>query len=725
MSESYDKITHLKSLAPVRQTPGMFVGNTENGDALYHILWEVLDNSMDEFMNGHGDRIVVTLHKDGSVSVEDYGRGIPVAYDKAERKSGLELALTELHAGGKFDKKNYRYSGGLHGVGVSVTNALSKWLKVTVWRNGNEYSMTFECGRKTQDLSEKPHRGKRTGTLVRFAPDPEMFKNISSYEAERIKIKLRDLSFLSHGLTMEFVDEAGGASETYPGESNISDFVKYLAKKPLISDPIVVSGTDSEIEMDMVMQWFDDSSEEEICRCYTNTVYNPDGGTHLIGFRSALTRTINTYIEAADLPKTMKISLSGDDIREGLVSVVSIRHPDPKFSSQTKDKLVSDNARAAVEGVLSEKLMTYLELNPVVAKKIVSRCVAAFKAREAARKARDAIRKTDMKGAVGFLPGKLADCQEKDPAKCELFLVEGQSAGGSAKQGRNRAFQAVLPLRGKVLNIEKCEFKKMMANEELANLITAIGIGIGRQIDMAGLRYGKIVIMTDSDVDGSHIRTLLLTFFYRQMPQLVENGHVFIAQPPLYKAKRGKREFYLKNEASLHSFVVGGAVEEIKITDSVGKITEGRKLRDLMMEMFRYGKMFQKLVEGEERGSLDTDSANILKMLRKQFGTLGVPPIAIVGDETVQVQDFGQLVGYVDRLGRKGLQIQRYKGLGEMNPEQLWETTLNPVTRTMLQVKIDDYLETDKIFNILMGNQVDLRKDFITNNTCLVSNLDV
>jgi DNA gyrase subunit B len=579
MSDSYDKITRLKNLDPVRQTPGMFVGCCEDGSALYHILWEVLDNSMDEFMNGHGNKITVILHKDGSVSVEDYGRGIPVAYDKTERKSGLELALTELHAGGKFSKENYKFSGGLHGVGVSATNALSRWLKVTVWRNGNEYSMTFERGKKTQDLSEKPHRGKRTGTLVHFVPDSEMFKNISSYDAERIKTKLRDLSFLSHGLTIEFVDEMGSASETYLGDTNISDFVRHLARKQLISDPIVIRGTGDDIEMDMAIQWLDDSSEEEICRCYTNTVYNPDGGTHLVGFRSSLTRTINTYIDVADLPKTMKVSLSGDDIREGLVSIISIRHPDPKFSSQTKDKLVSDDARAAVEGVLSDKLMGYLELNPVIAKKIVSRCVTAFKAREAARKAREAVRKTDMKG-VGFLPGKLADCQEKDPDKCELFLVEGSSAGGSCKQGRCREFQAVLPLRGKVLNIEKCEFKKMMANEELTNLVTAIGVGIGRQIDLSKIRYGKIIICTDSDVDGSHIRTLLLTFFYRQMPQLIENGNIFIAQPPLYRLEHRGTTHYLKDDGALRRFI-----KEKKLSNTTIKLQRFKGLGEMNPEL--------------------------------------------------------------------------------------------------------------------------------------------
>lgn len=634
-SKDYNKITVLKNLDAVRKVPGMYVGNCESGEALYHILWEVLDNSIDEFMNGHGDKIVVTIHDDGSVSVEDYARGIPVAYDKGERKSSLELALTQLHAGGKFDKENYRYSGGLHGVGVSVTNALSMRLKATVWRDSTEYSMSFERGKKTQELQEKPHRGKRTGTLIRFVPDPQIFKNVLTYDAEKIKTKLRELSFLCHGLTIEFVDEAAGMGETYPGESNISDFVRHLAKGVLIADPIVISGNCDKLMMDISMQWLDDSSEEEICKCYTNNVHNPDGGTHLVGFKSSLTRTINGYIDAADLPKTMKVSLSGDDIREGFVAIVSIRHPDPKFSSQTKDKLVSDDARAAVEGVLSDKLMEYLELNPVAAKKIVTRCVTAFKAREAARKAREAIRKSDLKGAVGFLPGKLADCQERDPEKCELFIVEGNSAGGSCKQGRSREFQAVLPLRGKVLNIEKCEFKKMMANEELTNLITAIGVGIGKQIDLSKLRYGKIIICTDSDVDGSHIRTLLLTFFYRQMPQLVEGGHIFIAQPPLYRLDHRGTTQWLKDDAALRKFV-----KEKKLNSSM-------------------------------------------------------------------------------------IKLQRFKGLGEMNPEQLWETTLNPVTRSMLRVTIEDYLEADKIFNILMGSQVELRKDFIANNTELVSNLDV
>ena len=773
MSEAYNKITVLKNLEAIKKVPGMYVGNCENGDALFNIFREVLDNSIDEFMNNFGDKVTVTILSNGGISVADSGRGIPVSYDKIEKKSSLELALTQLHAGSKFNKESYKISSGLHGVGVCATNALSLEFKATVWRDGNEYSMAFERGKKVQDLTEKPCRGKRTGTLISFIPDPQIFKNVTTYDPEKIKIKLRELSFLCHGLTIEFIDEINNTSEIYPGETNISDFVRYLAKSTaLISDPIIVSSNSDSISMDIALQWLEGSSEDEVCKCYTNNVYNPDGGTHLAGFRSSLTRTVNSYIDASDLPKTMKLSLSGDDIREGLISIVSVKLSDPKFSSQTKDKLVSDDARSAVESVMSSEFLRYLEQNPVIAKKIVTRCITAYKAREAARKAKEAVRKTDLKGCVGFLPGKLADCHGRDPDLCELFLVEGQSAGGcwisstksilcdgreldfielereekagkqnfcftiknndvcavpiknvrktkenakvikivlsngkeevctpdhplmlangsyipakdslnmglmsfypfrhkvieiieleepmdvydlevpethnfalaagifvhnSAKQGRNREFQAILPLRGKVLNIERAEYKKMMDNEELMNLITAVGVGIGKQIDLSKLRYGKIIICTDSDVDGSHIRTLLLTFFYRQLPQLIETGHIYIAQPPLYRLEYRNNPYYLKDDNALRAFI-----KEKKLDNS-------------------------------------------------------------------------------------SMKLQRYKGLGELAALQLWETTMNPETRSLLQVKIDSYLEADKMFNILMGSQVDMRRDFIMANSELLKNLD-
>jgi DNA gyrase subunit B len=626
-------ITVLEGLDAVRRVPGMYIGPVEDETGYHHMLMEVLDNSIDEHLAGFCNRIVVTLHKDGFASVEDNGRGIPVYHMVKEKASALEVVLTRLHAGGKFDKKAYSISGGLHGVGVSVVNALSSLLRVTVWRDSKEYTMSFEKGRKTEDLAERSVRGKGTGTLVRFFPDPTIFKGVVGFNPEKVRNRLRELSFLCKNLSIELVVEAAGSQESFVSVAGLKDFIGHLAPGQLVDDPICLDGTSNNIMVDVALQWLNDGADER-CHYYTNNIPNIDGGSHMSGFKSALTRTVNAYISESDLPKSLKVALSGDDIREGLVAVISIRHPGPRFGSQTKDKLVSEDARTAVEGVVAEKLSDFFEQNPAAARKIVTICVNSWKAREAARRAREATRKTILKDGGFFLPGKLADCQERDPQLCEIFIVEGDSAGGSAKQGRNRRFQAVLPLRGKVLNIEKCEFRKMLDNEELSGLITAMGTGIGRAFDPDALRYSKVIIMSDADVDGSHIRTLLLTFFFRQMPQLIVRGNLYVAVPPLYRMTFRGMPHYFRDDEDLQAFA-------------------------------------------KER-----------------------------------------------KLDKGGLSVQRFKGLGEMNPEQLWETTMNPESRAILQVGIDNYMEADRIFGLLMGSQVEPRKEFVMGNSNL-ANLDV
>lgn len=610
----------------------MYLGNTDDGTAYHHVLMEVLDNSIDEHMEGCCDRIVVTIHKDGSASVEDNGRGVPLDWMPSEKKSSFEVAFTTLHAGGKFDKEAYKYAGGLHGVGVSAVNAVSTWMDATVRRDGKECHLHFERGKKIGDLGEKRSREKRTGTLVRFLPDDSIFKNVTEFSFDRIATRLKELSHLCHGLTIELIDERTGENRRFDGLEGIRGLVRDLATGTLVGDPVSFSDKDGDIVVDVAFQWTSD--DKETWRCYTNNIPNTDGGTHLIGFRAALTRTLNAYISMADIPKTLKKSLSGDDVREGLVSVISIRHPDAKFSSQTKEKLVSEDARTAVDSIFSELFARYLEEHPAEAKLIVQRCVLASQAREAAKRARELTKRKSDLGDSFSLPGKLADCQERDPALCELFVVEGDSAGGSAKQGRDRRNQAILPLRGKVLNVEKCEWKKLLANEELTTLVTAMGTSIGRNFDIGGLRYHKIIIMTDSDVDGSHIRTLLLTFFFRQMPQLIMGGHIHIAQPPLYRVAYRGHQYYLKDDRALAVF-----------------------------------KKERRIVDGS-------------------------------------------------------FNKQRFKGLGEMNPEQLWDTTMDPSKRSLLQVRVDNLLEADRLFGLLMGEQVDPRRRFIEEKA-LFAKLDI
>jgi len=630
------KIQALENLEAVREVSGMYIGNTQDGTGLHHLFFEILDNSVDEYLAGHCNKISITLYKDGSISVLDNGRGIPTYYMPEKKMSALEVVMTTLHAGGKFkNNNNYKISGGLHGVGISVSVALSSRLRVIVKKDGKEYTMAFEKGKKIEEFSEKSIKSKETGTFIRFVPDTTIFTNVIDFDSNIIERKLRELSYLCRGLEIEFINELSKTKKIFGGDNDISGFIEHLAPSSLLDKPIVFTDISNDITIDVGLQWLEGGSEIEIARYFTNNIPNPDGGSHSFGFKSALTRTINNYISSSDLPKTLKVSLSGDDIREGLISVVSIRHPDPKFSSQTKEKLVSEDARNAVESIVSHNVMRYLEQNPPTAKKIVTQCINAHKAREAAKKAREATRKSVFKDGGSILPGKLADCSSRDPDECELFVVEGNSAGGSTKQGRDRRYQAVLPLRGKVLNVEKCEFQKMMANEELNNLITASGVGIGKGFNLNKLRYGKIIILCDSDVDGSHIRTLLLTFIFRQMPQLIINDNIYIAQPPLYRITYRRNHFYIKNERELKTFV--------------------------------------------EDNNLKTGS----------------------------------------------FKLQRFKGLGEMSPEQLWNTTLDPERRTLLKVTIENYVEADKIFSILMGNQVEPRKDFIVENAINVKNLDI
>jgi len=669
MTKNQQDIKILKGLEAVRERPGMYIGNVDNGDGLHHLLIEVLDNSVDEHMAGRCDEVTVTLYKDGSASVEDNGSGAPTHHMPKERKSALEVIFTVLHSGGKFDKKNYQYSGGLHGIGVSAVNALSARLRVTVWRGSKLWTMAFEKGKVTEKLAEKRHSGGvKHGTLIRFAPDAEVFKNVTEFSGERVMTKLRELSYLCRGLMINFFDECSGESRRFGGQDGVSGFVRHVVSeehgRPADGNPIEISRKSGSIMVDVAFHWTGEDSE--VCRCYTNNIPNPDGGTHLMGFRSALTRAVNGYISNASLPKSLSRKLSGEAVREGLVSVVSVRHPNPNFNSQTKVKLVSEDARGAVEGVVFDGLGAYLEEHPTEAKTIVQRCALAAQAREAARKARELTKRKSELGGGFSLPGKLSDCQETDPSLSELFIVEGDSAGGSAKQGRNRNFQAILPLRGKVLNVEKAEFRKMMSNEELKSLITAVGCGIGREFDLSGLRYHKIILLADADVDGSHIRTLLLTFLFRQMPQLITAGKVFIGQPPLYKSvMRGKDRYFLDDRA---------------------------------LEAHLESMVDRKKLVAELRGS-GLSGKDLKKAL-----------------SAATARRLGEL--------KSSMHLQRFKGLGEMNPTQLWDTTMNPATRCLLRVEIGNILEADRIFGILMGEQVEPRRKFIENYADTAQNID-
>ena len=791
-----DSIKVLKGLEAVRKRPGMYIGDTDDGSGLHHMVYEVVDNGIDEALAGHADYVHVKIHADSSVSVRDNGRGIPVDIHAEEGVSAAEVIMTQLHAGGKFDSNSYKVSGGLHGVGVSVVNALSIWLDLTIWRNGKVHRARFERGETVKHLEVIGDAEGETGTEVRFLASTETFSNLE-YSFETLEKRLRELAFLNSGVRIILEDERPAEplrSELFY-DGGVKEFVKYLDrhKSPMMPAPIFITGERDDIGIEAAL-WWNDSYHETVLP-FTNNIPQRDGGTHLAGFRGALTRTLQKYAQDSGIAKREKISFTGDDAREGLTCVLSVKVPDPKFSSQTKDKLVSSEVRPAVENLMNEKLSEWFEENPNEAKLIVGKIVEAALAREAARKARELTRrKTAMD--VNYLAGKLKDCSEKDPSKTEVFLVEGDSAGGSAQTGRDRRTQAVLPLRGKILNVERARFDRMLSSQEIGNLVMALGTGIGRdEFDISKLRYHKIVIMTDADVDGAHIRTLLLTFFYRQMPELIEGGYLYIAQPPLYKVSRGKSEVYLKDQAALEDYLIAqgvenavlrlGSGEEIVGQDLVRVIEEARQLkrvveafpthypRHILEQAAIAGAFVPGAVEADLQSVADKVAARLdlialeyergwqgritqdhgirlARILRgvEEVRTLDGPMLRsgearrtgsftqslqeVYGTAaTLQRKDRAQIIhGPLTLLaaileeGEKGLSLQRYKGLGEMNPDQLWETTLDPDARTLLQVKVDDMVEADDLFTKLMGDVVEPRREFIQQNALSVENLD-
>jgi DNA gyrase subunit B len=773
----------------------MYIGDTDDGSGLHHMVYEVVDNGIDEALAGHADAVNVKIHADNSVSVSDNGRGIPVGIHEEEGVSAAEVIMTQLHAGGKFDSNSYKVSGGLHGVGVSVVNALSNWLELRIWREGKEHIARFEHGDTVKHL-EVVGPTDRTGTEVRFMASLDTFSN-RDFIFETLEKRLRELAFLNSGVRIILEDERPAEalrSELYY-EGGVKEFVKYLdrSKSSMMTDPIYVVGEKDGIGVEVAMWWND--SYNEMVLPFTNNIPQRDGGTHMAGFRGALTRTINAYAQSSGIAKKEKISFTGDDAREGLTCVLSVKVPDPKFSSQTKDKLVSSEVRPAVEGLMNEKLAEWFEENPNEARIIVSKIVEAAHAREAARKARDLTRRKNPMD-MNFLSSKLKDCSNKDPSKTEVFLVEGDSAGGSAQTGRDRQTQAILPLKGKILNVERARFDRMLGSQEIGNMVMALGTGIGRdEFDISKLRYHKIVIMTDADVDGAHIRTLLLTFFYRQMPQLIEQGHLYIAQPPLYKVARGRSEVYLKDQASMEDYLVEQGIEGATLKLDSGEEIVGQDLRRVIEEARTVRRILQAFpthypqhileqsaiagafqagqVDQDLQGVANTVAARLdLIALEYEKGWQGRPTQdkgirlwrVLRGVDEVRVLDggvlrsgearrLGQLTdslqetygkpakllrkdreqpvyGPVDLLqsileeGEKGLSLQRYKGLGEMNPDQLWETTLDPDARTLLQVKVEDMAEADDIFTKLMGDVVEPRREFIQTNALSVENLD-
>lgn len=790
-----ESIKVLKGPEAVRKRPGMYIGDTDDLSGLHHMVWEVVDNSVDEAQAGYASRITVRIHTDNSVTVEDNGRGIPVDTHKDSGRSAAEVIMCELHAGGKFDNNSYKVSGGLHGVGVSVVNFLSEWLRLEIRRDGGVFEMEFRRGVPSAPL-RRVGNSRKTGTLVTFKPDHEIF-SVHEYHNDLLIQRLRELAFLNSGLAIAFVDERSGKEEEFCYKGGIAAFVEYLnrAKNILHPKPIELKeDTTGGEQVALALQWHDGYAENVLP--FTNTIHNSDGGTHLSGFRAALTRTINTYGQANNLLKNMPEGLAGEDVREGLTAVISVKIHDPKFSSQTKDKLVSSQVKGWVESVVSARLAEFFEENPAIARRIVSKCVDAARAREAARKARELTRR---KGALegSSLPGKLADCQERDPALAEIFLVEGDSAGGSAKQGRDRRFQAILPLRGKILNVEKARFDKMLSNQEIRTIIVCLGTGIGHDdFDLARLRYHKIIIMTDADVDGAHIRTLLLTLFFRHFRPLVERGFLYIAQPPLYKVAHRKDERYLKDDAELSNHLLDRLSDAASLTVAGSGVSfKGPKLKEAIRKLERRSEFLQRLdqrgwprdmvagllragilgrdaladgermngvaqelaAEGFDEVAVDTDEEHGVLLVRATYNRNGRRRPVELGYELVRTYEYGQLAelraampdfevppfhleldGTKETIGtpeelveriyvaaRHGLSIQRYKGLGEMNPDQLWATTMNPETRRLLQVRVEDAAEADQLFTILMGDAVEPRRDFIERNALEVVNLDV
>lgn len=795
-----DSIKVLKGLDAVRKRPGMYIGDTDDGSGLHHMIYEVLDNAIDEALAGYCDKTEVILNPDGSATIRDNGRGIPVGMHKEEGVSAAEVIMTELHSGGKFDNNSYKVSGGLHGVGVSVVNALSVWLNLRIWREGKEHLVTFSHGNVVEHLKVVGEAPNRHGTEVTFLPSPETF-TMTEFNFETLERAIREKAFLNSGVYLKLIDNRGAEPREveFHYEGGLKAFVKHInkSKSPLHEEVISFAGEKNDITVECALQWTNAYNESMLC--FTNNIPQKDGGTHLAGFRGALTRSINNYISENGLLKKEKVELSGDDMREGLSCVLSVKVPDPKFSSQTKDKLVSSEVRPVVEGVVGDKLKEWLDEHPAEAKIIVGKIVEAATAREAARKARELTRRKGVLD-VASLPGKLADCQEKDPALSEVFIVEGDSAGGSAKQGRHRRNQAIMPLRGKILNVERARFDKMLNSAEIGTIITALGTGIGRDdFNADKCRYHKIIIMADADVDGSHIRTLLLTFFYRQMPELIERGYIYIAQPPLYKVKKGNSVLYIKNEREMDDYLVRGGCEDATLTLSNGEQIAGQDLIDLVEknrkarsligtlsknvpekvieQMAICGLFNQEIINNKDLLAAELDKlvarlneqeAEYDRGWKTEIGkdgaivfsrTLrGVTETHIIGSNILDSQEapildnmkdvlaenftFSALlvskqgvekritgpVSFVDAIiaaGKKGISIQRYKGLGEMNPEQLWETTLDPEARSLLQVKIDRMEEADETFATLMGDVVEPRKEFIQENALNVVNLDI